>query len=232
MAKTIQLINLSGMQLSVNLCRWKPTASARVRATKYATTPVCINRGEAYDICARLDVDFAEAQLIAKSPEVRRFERCRPPKIQVREFPPSPATVFAEAQEQARHELGKAIAAAANPPEAPNAVPVGVDLERAGLPEDTPRLRSWPGPTQPIPREEEVSPVAAPDGPPQPAVPPIDADEAQPMVDETVDEAVPSMDWTLKQLKAYAEEQGIVVARSASKTSVLRTIQKARMEAE
>jgi hypothetical protein len=74
--------------------------------------------------------------------------------------------------------------------------------------------------------------VAAPDGPPQPAVPPIDADEAQPMVDETVDEAVPSMDWTLKQLKAYAEEQGIVVARSASKTSVLRTIQKARMEAE
>ncbi len=223
---TIRLQNIAAgnTQLNLHLMRTRQKASPGLRRG-VVMTPVHIMPGRYYDVCDELGLDIGEARRIVNpSPEVKAHVNAM--RLMVREVP----TTAEQAAEDAKIEAARADAAektaALNPPDPPNAVPAGVDLEAAGLPPDTPKM------TRPPETEPE-------------APPPSDDDESEgedtldegPGVTEDEDEAEeepktntirePSMDWTIEALRAHAEEHHVDLGRSTSKTAILKKIRKA-----
>lgn len=223
---TIRLQNMAGgnTQLNLHLMRLRPKASPGLRRG-VVMTPVRILPGQYYDVCKELGVSLEEARrLIAQSPEVKAHQNAR--RLMVREFPTTADQAAEDARIEALRQDAERKTAALNPPDPPNAVPPGVDLEAAGLPPDTPRM------TRP------AVAVEAPEIPSMRSFDDASADEdtldEAPVVEE--EEAVeeepvkirePSMDWTVEELQEYAAEHHVDLGRSTSKTAMLKKIRKA-----
>lgn len=217
--KTLRLHNVDPRrsQLSLSLLRVHPKTAPRLRRGVHLT-PIVIPASSYYDVCKKLDVSFEEAQvLVDHSPDVQAHKNAG--RLLVREFPPPVELQAADAARGAQAEDARVKTAALNPPDSPNAVPPGVNLEEAGLPEDTPRA------TRPIP-----SKPAELEGPPTEDIPTMDesASLTPAAVAGPASMGEPSADWALSELQAYARGRGLDT--SGSKTILLRRIRKALSE--
>lgn len=244
---TIRLHNIdpAHSQLSLHLTRAIEKNSPRLRRG-VLLTPIRIPAGRFYDVCLELNVDIEEARRIVRaSPEVLAHSHAR--RLLVREFPPTEAEQAADAKAAEQAQDAEEKTAAANPPDSPDAVPPGVDLEAAGLALDTPRMTR---PAAPAPAAEEApAPEKAPetlqdlinDNTPVEGVfedTPDDATDADAAADAAGGgdavgggdaagaPAEPSMDWSTDDLRAFAAAKGIDVEHMTSKTSMLRKIRK------
>lgn len=225
-SQTIRIHNVdpAKTQVSLDLALFAPKASPRLRRG-VTSQNVVIGPGKYIDVCKRFNVSIEEARrIIARSPQVRAHHK----RLLIREFPPVQAQIVAEVLTEERRRDAAVKTAELNPPDPVNAVPVGVNLEDAGLPADTPRMRYTPTfllttPKPQPPEEEEILRDLAAEA----AVPP----EAAPLSLRklTVKEArkEPTMDWSVEELLAFAAEREINIGQSQSKTMILRKIRKA-----
>ena len=231
--ETLRLYNVDqqGRQLSLSLQRWQPKSSPGLRRG-VVMTPILIAPGGFYDVCAQLRIDFEEARFIAeRSPEVNAHKNAG--RLLVREHPPSVETLAKEATEQTKIDAAKAKMDELNPADPPNAIPAGVNPVAAGLPPDTPRANT--SPLDIVPPAELPTPTAiASEEPAAPIKAGVEAEaetEAELPDDPTpaalVEVEMPSMDWKLDKLRAYAEEYEVDLGKASSKSAILKKIQKA-----
>jgi hypothetical protein len=229
MPETIRLHNKSGMNLSIHLALVAPKIAPRLRRG-VSLLPINIPAGQYYDMCRQLDIDIDEArQIVKNSPEVQR--KVNQQLLLVREFPPPPEERAQDAARAAKTREAQAKVAALKPAESPDAVPVGVDLELAGLPPETPRLRRHPDVVK-AEREaaakEATALIEVEDTP-------VNEAAVQPLTTTAAPEAPvvprdPSMDWSIDALQAFAAEKGIDLGSASSKTTILKRIRKALTE--
>lgn len=234
-ARTIRLQNIdpNHTQLSFHLAMTTGKIAPRLRRG-VSEHPVLIKPGEYFDVCARLGVSFAEAQgLVELSKDVEALTKVVPQRLLVREFPPFPATVERETLAAAQQVAAQAATDLLNPPDPSDAVNVGVDLELAGLPADTPRAtRLIVGPP-PAPIVDVPEPEPLPMFIPGAAVAARDAAvlaAAESLAGErvpTVATGTPNMDWEREKLETYAREHKIDLKGAQGKVKILKAIQAA-----
>jgi hypothetical protein len=194
--RTVRLLNATGSNLSLYLTQLRYPARGSLKRGPLLT-PILIQQGRYYDVCAELGVTFEEAELIARrSPEVQRLKTRG---LLVLEYPPPPAPPPAPAPEPA--------AAPSPPPEA------------APAPEPEPEPEPSPAPPPPAP---EPSPPPSPQGPPENVDLPPPAEEPVLLLGDARKE--PSMEWSEDELRAWAHKHGVDVSRAKSKTAVLKAI--------
>ena len=218
----------SGRQISLHLQRWNPTASPGLRRRGAVLTPVLIPSGAFLDVCKQLGVSFEDAERIVKqSPEAQARKNAK--HILIREHPPFPETLEREAKERERLEAAKKKTAELNPPDPPDAVPVGVNLEAAGFdPNEAPppRMTRHPDENRALAETLAEASVEGPGTGTEEELLAIPPEEVTGSPDSEASEAIdqPSMNWTARRLKKYAEDNGITLGRARSKTTVLRRI--------
>lgn len=129
--KTLRLMNVDNArrQISLSLNRTADKTSQRLRRGT-ALTPILIPVGGYYDVCEKLGVSFEEAiEIVDSSPEVRM--NLTKKTIEKRVFPPDLPQAARDALQSMAARDAEKKTAALNPPDPPNAVPVGIDLELA-----------------------------------------------------------------------------------------------------
>ena len=217
--RTVRLHNTCQMDLSLQLQRDSSRFNPRLRRGMHITN-IKIGRGRVFDMCKELDISFEEARRIAAhSPQVQARQRSR--HLLVRDHPPSEENLAAEAVETAKYEKAVALTAALNPPDPVGSLPAGVDPRAVGLPVSTPRRVHPPISAATL---LDVAPVASLETVPE------DSDEDDSDEEETSDEPqlievdVPSMEWSLRRLKRYANENDIDLDGARSKTAILKKI--------
>jgi hypothetical protein len=221
--RTLRLYNVGNTQLSFHLHRLSPKTAIRLRRG-LTLTPIAIMPGQFKDVCKELAVDYAEAvRIVAQSPEAQAFKNSG--RLLIREHPPLPETLEKEAVVAETVKKARAQDAALNPPDPPNALPAGVHRvrEEVGLDPEAPRMTrastekvETPAAAEEITKDDKPAAVEATLRPPEEAKA---ADED--------DDREPSMDWTEKKLREFAEARGFDLKRARSKTAILKKIREA-----
>lgn len=209
---TVRLHNIdpNRTQLSLHLL-WPMNKTAPRLRRGVNMHPIRIPPGRYYDICKELGCDLEDARRVAQSPEVILHRNGN--RLLVREFPPTEEQVAVEEKEAAGGRDAQKQTAALNPPDPPEAVPVGIDLEAAGLDPSTPRMTRVPEKTKVEEISDEVEPTS-------------NEVEVEPEISAVAESGEPSMDWNERALRKYAEDNNISIKGAMSKTAILKAIRK------
>ena len=218
--KTIRLHNTCQMDLSLQLHRDSTRFNPRLRRGMHVTN-VKIARGHVFDVCQELSVSLDEARrIVAHSPQVQARRRSR--HLLIRDHPPSEANLAAEAKTTADRVASETATAALNPPDAPDALPAGVNPQAVGLPASTPRQVHPPTSAASLLSVAASEPEPEDEDEPEAPEPEEEATPVAPVARDT-----PSMEWSLRRLKRYANDHAINLDGARSKTVVLKTIKDA-----
>lgn len=221
--RTLWLQSATHMNVSLTLQHVRGVASPGLRRG-VALTSVCVPAGGHVDLCRVLGVSLEEAKKILEGSPEYQLHRAKQ-RVYALEYPPLTAPVgppvVVQAPPAPQDRTPRLVPVPSVTPE-----PVVAQVDGDGDGDEDEDEDGAPVPTLPTELDGVSEPLGEMPLPPAPigAV----ADMAGPSDDAEVEIPLtePSMDWTEEQLRAYAIARGIDVAKTRSKTGILRAIRR------